>query len=78
MGDDALYSQLGMASLLSKYNISIVRKEDGTLLLVQFTSETTYIPLGYAVSSYEDLWKLACEVTIQVHYAAIEKKEKKK
>ena len=67
-----------MAGLLSKYSISVVKKEDGTLLLVQFTSETTYIPLGYAVTSYEDLWKLACEVTIQVHYAALEKKEKNK
>ena len=73
MGDDALYNQLGMATLLSKYNISIVKKDNGQLLLVQFTSDTTYIPLGYAAASYEELWKLACEVTIQVHYAAIKK-----
>tara|TARA_Y100001973_G_C4937348_1_gene203942 strand:- start:56 stop:289 length:234 start_codon:yes stop_codon:yes gene_type:complete len=75
MGDDVLYNAIGLATLLSKYNISIIRKEDGRLLLVQFTSETTYIPLGEAVDSYDELWKLACEVAVQVHFT-IKEKEK--
>jgi len=75
MGDDVLYNAIGLVTLLSKYNISIIRKEDGRLLLVQFTSETTYIPLGEAVDSYDELWELACEVAVQVHFT-IKEKEK--
>ena len=77
MGDDVLYNAIGLATLLSKYNISIIKKEDGRLLLAQFTSETTYIPLGEAVNSYAELWELACEVGVQVHFT-IKDKEKGK
>ena len=77
MGDDVLYNATGLAALLSKYNISIIEKEDGRLVLVQFTSETTYLPLSDAVDSYAELWELACEVGIQVHFT-IKDKEKGK
>ena len=75
MGDDVLYNAIGLATLLSKYNISVIKKEDGRLFLVQFTSETTYIPLGDAMDSYVELWKLACEVGMQIHFT-IKEKEK--
>ena len=75
MGDNILYSQLEIASLLSKYNINIVSKEDGRLLLVQFTGETTYIPLCESVTSVEELWGVASEVAIQIQLT-LKKKEK--
>ena len=77
MGDDVLYNAIGLATLLSKYNISIIKKEDGRLLLAQFTSETTYIPLGEAVNSYGELWELACEVAVQIHFTIKQKEEDK-
>ena len=73
MGNDVLYNTLELTVLLSKYNISVIQKEDWRLLLVQFTSETTYIPLGEAVYDYGELLKLACEVAIQVHHTIKEK-----
>ncbi len=75
MGDDILYSPKEMATLLSKYNISIIRKEDGSLLLVQFTSEKSYIPLGEKMQSYAEVFKLMCEVAIQVHFTVKDKEE---
>jgi hypothetical protein len=77
MGDDVLYNALGLATLLSRYNISVVVREDGKLILVQFTSETTYLPLGDAVNSYAELWEIASEVGIQIHFT-IKDKEKGK
>jgi len=67
MGNDILYSPLAMAILLSKYNINVIKKDDGSLILAQFTGETTYIPLGQVVGSYSELFEMVCEVTIQVH-----------
>ena len=77
MGDDIIYNAIGLAPLLSKYNISIIKKENGKLFLVQFTSETTYIPLGDAMDSYVELCELASEVGIQIHFT-IKDKEKEK
>jgi hypothetical protein len=77
MGDDVLYNATGLAVLLSKYNISLIEKDDGKLLLVQFTSKTTYLPLGEPVGSYTELWELACEVAIQINFT-IKEKEKSK
>jgi len=77
MGDNVLYNAIGLTTLLSKYNISVIKKDDDGLLLVQFTSETTYIPLGEITNSYSELWALACEVGLQVHFTIKDKKKGK-
>jgi hypothetical protein len=75
MGDDILYSPREIAALLSKYNISIIRKEDESLLLVQFKSEKSYIPLGEKTKSYIEIFKSMCEVAIQIHFTLKDKED---
>lgn len=73
MEDDILYSPREMIVLLSKYNISAIQEDDDSLLLVQFTSEKSYIPLGEKIGSYTEILELMCEVAIQVHFTLKEK-----
>jgi len=75
MGDNILYSPRELVILLSRYNISVIRKENQKLLLAQFTSEKSYIPLGEPTDSYIDIFILMCEVAIQVHFTVTDKEK---
>ena len=68
MRDNILYLPREVVLLLSKYNISVIRKEDDSLILAQFTGEKTYVSLGDKTKSYTEIFTLMCEVAIQIHF----------
>jgi len=73
MEDNILYSPREVVVLLSKYNISVIHEEDDSFLLVQFTGEKLYIPLGEKTKSHIEILELMCEVATQIHFTLKEK-----
>ena len=67
MDDDILYSIREMISLLSKQNISLVHKKNDKLIVGQFISENTYIPLNTETDSFEEIFILLSEMAIEFY-----------
>lgn len=65
MDDNILYSVKEMVTLLSKQNISLVHKKNDKLVLGQFISENTYIPLNTETDSFEEIFILLSEMAIE-------------
>ena len=68
MEDDILHSPREMIDLLSKHNVSILKKENENYLLVQMTGKTTYVPLSDETDSLLHIFELVSELIVHLEY----------
>ena len=66
MEDNILYSPREMIDLLSKHNVSVLKKENQNYLLVQMTGKTTYVSLSDETDSLFHIFELISELIIHL------------